>query len=192
MSPLRQLCIWFGVGAGHVALVVSLWGAGVSLSGPAQHDGDLVLLLTTPEPAPVQAETPAVTIPYDVPASGVRSLPPAVVASHRMPIATPNQARLTSGEPASVVGTPPSFIHRVEPPYPRGARLAGIQGVVRLGLEVGADGALRRVQILASSGDKALDHAAVSAAETSTYSPAHVGTRAVDAEVEASYRFELR
>jgi len=188
MDPIRQLCVWLGVGAGHAALLVALWG---SAGAPAQPPGDgcvTVWLLSMDG-----AETEMAQLPNPRPAAAALSMRPTQPA-----IASPRVASVSSspasqaGESAEVVGSPPVFVDRVEPVYPRGARLAGIQGVVRLGLEVSSGGALRRVSVIASSGDALLDRAAVEAAQASAYGPAKVSGRAVDAEVEATYRFELR
>lgn len=191
MDPLRTAGIWLGVGAGHVALLVAAWG----VSGPAEpSDGGLLtLVLVAPEAAPA-APAPAPTR-----AERVEVGP----SARRVVVAAPAEARLALPVPAvqvvrpgpvasEPVGEPPSFVDRIEPAYPRGARLAGVEGVVRLRLRVGSDGTLRRVDVVGGSGDAALDRAAVSAASASTYRAARVGGRPVEAEVESTYRFELR
>lgn len=188
MDPLRQLCVWLGVGAGHAALLVALWG---SAGAPAEATGDATvtvwLLPLAGDEAPLPAAPrPAPPLAHSIPR-------PEQVATMSAAAASSPAAHATSpGEPAEAVGAPPFFVRRVEPAYPRGARLAGVQGVVRLGLEVGASGELRRVSVVASSGDDLLDRAAVDAAQASTYGPATVSGRSVDAQVEATYRFELR
>lgn len=189
MDPVRQLCVWLGVGAGHAALLVALWGSG-GVSEQASTDGCVVVWLL---PA-VGDETPVVVPSRANPPAALASSPrPASTTPRAHPIAgvSPGPAPAT-GESPETVGLPPVFVERVEPHYPRAARLAGVQGVVRLGLEVSAGGALRRVSVVASSGDALLDRAAVEAARASVYGPATVSGRAVDAEVEATYRFELR
>jgi len=190
MDPVRQFCVWLGVGAGHAVLLVAAWGSGAA---PTQSGGDgLVTVWLLSEPA---AEAPVVAATSQVPVSPARSStsqpvrPVFSAIPSSSAVANPVMA---TGEAAEAVGTPPVFVDRVEPVYPRGARLAGIQGVVRLGLEISATGALRRVSVLTSSGDASLDRAALDAAQASSYGPARASGRSVDAAVEASYRFELR
>lgn len=191
MDPLRVAGIWLGVGAGHVALLVAAFG---NASAPRPSDGGLLTLMllapdappvsSVPMPAParVQGAEPRLAPPLP----SFTSVAPAASAVAAAPVARPGAAG------AEVAGEPPGFVDRVEPQYPRGARLAGIEGVVRLRLCVGADGALRRVELAKGSGDAALDRAAVAAATASTYRPARIGGRHVESEVESIYRFELR
>lgn len=193
MESVRHLFVWLAVGTSHVAVVVSLLGHG---SAPTTRGSETLLELVWSDPETVL--TPVVLAP--LPPLPVASAPVELPATVSRPDIRPSQAPTvesasapgSSGETDAVKGEPPSFAERVEPAYPRAARLAGIEGVVRLRLEVTAAGALRRVEILASSGDAALDRAALRAAEASAYRPARVGGVAVDAVVEASYRFELR
>lgn len=191
MDPVRTAGIWLGVGAGHVALLVAAWG----MAGPAapSDGGFLTLVLVAPESAPVFAATPtdrailAATGPAPQPA-----ISPALrISPARPPMPGPVSVRPGPAF-AEAVGEPPGFVDRVEPRYPRDSRLAGREGVVRLRLRIGADGALRQIEIAVGSGDAALDRAAVTAATASTYRPARVGGRPVEAAVESTYRFELR
>lgn len=193
MESIRHLCVWLAVGTGHAVMLVSLLGQG---STPSGQGADTLLDIVWSEPEAVVAplvlvsppRPPAATKPTETPVSVPRSAPQQSSTTGR---ATPG-AVSSSGETGVVRGEPPSFAERIEPAYPRGARLAGIEGVVRLRLEVTALGALRRSEVLESSGDAALDRAALQAAEASSYRPARVGGEAVEAVVEASYRFELR
>lgn len=191
MEPLRTAGIWLGVGAGHVAVLVATWG-GAAPSEPSDGDPLALLLVSTESPPALVAEpirtepigtgSPARPVPFLAPVAAAVPVP-APAAAADAPMSAPAQA---------VPGEPPGFVDHVEPLYPRNARLAGVEGVVRLRLRVGADGTLSRVVVAASSGDAALDRAAVEAASASTYRPARIGGRAVEAEAEASYRFELR
>lgn len=191
MDPLRTAAIWMGVGAGHVAVLVAAWGV-PGPSVPAEGE-PLTLLLVSSEPAPSLAASVARAEPVDI--GSVPQAVPAAVSPAPRAASSARAPEPVVSAPAPVVGVagePPGFVDRVEPLYPRGARLAGVEGVVRLRLRVGADGRLRRVDLLAGSGDGALDRAAVAAATASTYRPARVGGRAVESEVESTYRFELR
>lgn len=189
MDPLRQLVVWLGVGAGHTALLVALW---VHPGQPTQPSADATITVWLLPAAGDEAPTNEARLlsPPAVAPSATRTAQP-VTVPRLAPPASKARAPLP-GEAVEAVGTPPVFVERVEPPYPRGARLAGVQGVVRLVLEVSSSGALRRATVVSSSGDISLDRAAVEAAQASTYGPASVSGRAVDAVVEATYRFELR
>lgn len=190
MDPVRQLCVWLSVGTGHAALLLALWGSG---GVPVQEAGSssvtVWLIAPVGDASPsLEARRPnSPTVISPLPTSAAQ---PALRV--QATAAQPLNQTTTLGESVEAVGTPTVFIERIEPLYPRGARLAGSQGVVRLGLEVSASGALRGVTVIASSGDPLLDRAAVNAAQASSYGPARVSGRTVDAEVEATYRFELR
>lgn len=190
MDPVRQLCVWLGVGTGHAALLLAFWGSGglpVQEAGSSSMTVWLIAPVGDASPS-VEAHRPSLPIVVSpLPTPVVQPVPRA-----RATAASSLHQTAAVGESIEAVGLPPVFIERVEPLYPRGARLAGSQGVVRLGLEVSASGALRGVTVIESSGDASLDRAAVLAAQASSYGPARVSGRAVDAAVEATYRFELR
>jgi protein TonB len=50
----------------------------------------------------------------------------------------------------------------------------GIEGVVRLAADIGADGRVAKVHVLSSSGARMLDSAAIEAVKTWRFSPARV------------------
>ncbi len=88
-------------------------------------------------------------------------------------------------EAASILPTAPSveparqpvriaarLLRYVEPAYPESARARGLEGVVRVEVEVLADGAAGDVRIVASSGSRALDDAAVDAVRKWTFAAA--------------------
>lgn len=193
MTPVfsRVTAIWCGVGIGHLAALGWIWGA----EGVPMSRGDGIVLVEL-----LPAERP------EVPLARLASrpvLPPeAPVAPADEPRATP----LAAAEPAvesapsralaapigSAPPSPPEFIERVEPVYPRSARLAGIEGAVRIRLRLDAEGRLEEAVVAESSGSPALDDAALAAARASRYAPARLGSRALAAETEATYRFRLR
>ncbi len=193
MESVRHLFVWIAVGTGHVALLVSVFGHG---SASAFLGSDTALDIVWVEPEVVLA--PVVLAP--LPQPRIAASAPEVLAIVPRSVDQPSPViglavsptMHSPGDVGATKGEPPSFADRIEPSYPRAARLAGIEGVVRLRLEVTALGTLRRAEVLASSGDAALDRAALQAAEASTYRPARVSGAAVEAVVEASYRFELR
>ena len=193
MDPVRSAGIWLGVGAGHVAVVAAVWLGGAGAPSTEGHDaGPMTLVLLAPGEPPSAAPL-AVAQPSQRTERAPEPMRQVFVGA-QSPVAAAVSTAPVQTAPAAVgvAGEPPSFVDRVEPSYPRGARLAGVEGVVRLRLQIGADGALRQVSRVSGSGDDALDRAAEAAARASTYRPARVGDRPVEAEVEASYRFELR
>lgn len=81
---------------------------------------------------------------------------------------------------------PPSLKVDCAPVYPPAVRRAGIQGTVRVRVEVEADGGVRSAEVAVSSGNAALDAAAVEAAAAWEFLPATEDGRAVASVV---YRF---
>ena len=127
------------------------------------------------------------------------SVAPVVTAPIASPVppAAPALALTTKGEvlaaaPSAEVFVPPAFRFRQEPAYPERARRAGVEGVVGMRIVLAADGSVRRVELTRSSGSRLLDEAAESAARASTFTPASRNHLPVEAEADASYRFELR
>lgn len=66
------------------------------------------------------------------------------------------------------------FLHRVEPTYPEDAIVEGAEGTVIVLVTIGPDGSPSDVRVWVSSGNAALDRAALVAAERSTYAPPEV------------------
>lgn len=75
------------------------------------------------------------------------------------------------------------------PVYPERARARGEEGRVVLRVEVGADGRVRDISILHSSGFPRLDRAARDAVERWRFTPARRGNRAVADLVDVPIRF---
>lgn len=186
----RVAAIWCGVGLGHLAALGWMLGS----PGAPRVAGDgivIVELLAAERPATPVARLAA----QPAPAPAAEPLLPEVIASPSPPVPPAVEAA-----PARVVAVaegrsapqPPQFLERVEPAYPRAARLAGVEGVVSLRLSLDAAGRLVSAEVAASSGSPALDQAALAAARASRYQPARLGAVAVPAETSAAYRFELR
>jgi protein TonB len=196
----RVFGIWSSVGLGHLVVV------GTLLSGPSadlSEGGMITVELLDAEPAaPVavalpspsvdlapsaRLEQPAGRIPAPT-RSGIDTSPAAVPApsSSSAPSASPPPV------PASQVGEPPRFLHRVEPVYPPRAQRAGLEGAVQLRLRLSSGGRLLAAEVITGSGSPALDAAALEAARASRYEPARLDGAPVASETEATYRFELR
>jgi len=188
----RVTAIWCGVGMCHLAALGAIWGsAGVRAT---DADGLIVVELMMPDrpaapPARLEAlpaATPVPPVVASAPAGTASPEPAAVPAIEAAP------ARTTQAAKGAARPTAPEFLERAEPVYPRPARLAGIEGVVRLRLRLDAEGILGTVEVAESSGSETLDAAAMEAARRSRYAPARVDGVGVPAETEASYRFRLR
>ncbi len=77
------------------------------------------------------------------------------------------------------------------PPYPRVARNLGIQGVVLLDISVTADGRVRDVRVLESSGYAPLDQSAVTTVRQRWRFPARPGDASLERRVRVPIRFHL-
>ncbi len=76
-------------------------------------------------------------------------------------------------------------------PYPPALKEQGIEGVVRLRILVNSEGRAAEVQMMASSGWRLLDQAALAQARGCRFVPAHRGAQPVDDWVEFPMRFAL-
>lgn len=77
-----------------------------------------------------------------------------------------------AGEGRGVPVTPPRVVSAVQPKYPSSARSAGIEGVVGVKMLVNASGKVENAFVVRSSGNAALDEAAVAAVYKWRFSPA--------------------
>lgn len=184
--------VWIGGlrGAGEPAaegghILVTLLPEPVALPGEAKEGAALGAGLTLPV-TPAFVPAPAMVLP---PAAAPVAASPAAVA----PLAAePKGVAVAPPAPVAEVFVPPAFRTRQEPAYPERARRAGVAGVVGVRIVLGADGAVRQVELTASSGSRLLDEAALEAARASTFEPATRGRAPVASEAVANYRFELR
>ncbi|AGA34383.1 Ferric siderophore transport system, periplasmic binding protein TonB [Thioalkalivibrio nitratireducens DSM 14787] len=90
---------------------------------------------------------------------------------------------------------PPSsqaaYLNNPEPVYPAAARSRGMEGLVLLEVEVGADGRVLSVTVHSGSGFRVLDAAAQDAVRRWHFEPARREGRPVVATVEVPIRFRL-
>jgi protein TonB len=93
---------------------------------------------------------------------------------------------------APYVLVPPSPKNAPKPAYPAGPRTRGEQGTVSVIIQVRADGSVGEVTIKKSSGNPALDEAAVSGVRSWTFVPARRGPNPVDAAIEQPVVFRLQ
>jgi protein TonB len=76
--------------------------------------------------------------------------------------------------------------------YPALLHERGIEAVLRLRVHVSAAGRATQVQVLASSGYRLFDEAALAQARACRFKPARIGDEPVDEWVEYPVRFALR
>ncbi len=112
-------------------------------------------------------------------------------SKRRSPDATraPNVSRASARSSGAVVAPRPLPRNR-EPAYPTRERRRGIGGTVELELRVANDGRVERATVARSSGCRALDRAALSAARRWRYEPARRGGVAVSYLLRVPIVFE--
>ncbi len=95
-----------------------------------------------------------------------------------------------SAAEASDIATPRPLTD-IHPVYPRAARRAGWQGVVRIRALVGANGTVASADVAQSSGHAILDEAAIEAVRLTIFAPAEQAGKAVASLVIIPVRFQL-
>ncbi|MGA1338732.1 MAG: TonB family protein [Opitutales bacterium] len=203
----RHRLIWTAVACAHAMALGAVWIGGMRGAGEPVAEGGHILVTLLPEPVALPGEakegaalgaglalpvTPAFlpATPAMAPAAPVVAVAPAASAA---PLAAePKVVAVAPPPPVAEVFVPPAFRARQEPAYPERARRAGVAGVVVVRIVLAADGAVRQVEVAASSGSRLLDEAALAAARTSTFEPATRNRAPVESEAVANYRFELR
>jgi len=83
------------------------------------------------------------------------------------------------------------FINRVEPNFPEVAINQGVEGTVIVLVTIGPDGVPSDVRVWQSSGNAALDRAAMQAAQQSTYAPPEVNGEPATQTYRVIYTFLL-
>jgi protein TonB len=92
----------------------------------------------------------------------------------------------------SRVVSEPRALNRIVPVYPRSARRRGREGVVTVEITVSDFGEVSGVEVIAGSGYKDLDSAAVSAVRTAHFSPAIENGVRVQGSLRLTFEFKLR
>ena len=98
-----------------------------------------------------------------------------------------------TGSGRGVPVTPPRVVYSVQPKYPGAARSQGVEGITAVKMLVSADGKVEEAFVVRSSGNAALDEAAVAAVYKWRFSPAKdkFGQKA-PCYVTQGIRFDLR
>lgn len=94
-------------------------------------------------------------------------------------------------ERAKIVSAPVAF-GRIVPRYPRSARRRGREGTVTVKAHVSASGEVTGAEVVAGSGHKDLDAAAVSAVRSARFSPATEDGVKVHGQIRLTFEFKLR
>ena len=102
-----------------------------------------------------------------------------------------DEAKPAELEQAKVVSAPMA-LNRIIPAYPRSARRRGREGVVTVEITVSDFGEVSGVEVIAGSGYKDLDSAAVSAVRTARFAPATEDGVQVHGRLRLTFEFKLR
>ena len=102
-----------------------------------------------------------------------------------------DKAKPAELEQAKVVSVPKA-LNRIVPVYPRSARRRGREGVVTVEISVSDSGEVSGVEVIAGSGHKDLDSAAISAVRTARFAPATEDGVRVNGRLRLTFEFKLR
>ena len=105
--------------------------------------------------------------------------------------ATPEPARTAPPETGPVKIEDSDFIHKVQPEYPEMAKEQNIQGTVIVLITIGPSGNVVTASIAESSGNAALDKAALEAAQQSTFRPPLANGIPTTRQYKIEYDFQL-
>jgi protein TonB len=113
---------------------------------------------------------------------------------HKPPVETtpPPTSEETPIVPYARVEVKPNPISIPKPEYPEMARRARIEGQVIVKVLVDVDGSVAEAQILKSSGNDALDEAALTAARQARFTPARQKDMPVKVWISIPFNFYLR
>lgn len=95
-----------------------------------------------------------------------------------------------AGRPS--VPAKPDYLKNPKPKYPPVAERRNQQGTVVLNVTVSASGRATEISVKKSSGFELLDQAAITAVREWEFTPARIGSLAVESEIEVPWRFTLR
>jgi TonB family protein len=96
-----------------------------------------------------------------------------------------------AGAPTAVLTRAPAIVTFVEAAYPAEAEQAGLQGVVKLQVDLGEDGKVTAVSVLEPAGH-GFDEAALAAVKQFLFSPAEIDGKPAAVRITYNYRFLLK
>jgi protein TonB len=189
----------FGIRAGNSAVEVEL----VAAPAPSEPQTEQNLDLPDVPPLLPSEEEAMIAPPSEPPPPAARpALPPRPFPVLRTP-APPRigdgsspvpglDATTRRAEGGALDGQArPNYLRNPPPPYPEQARRLQQEGLVKLRVQVTADGRASSVQIESSSGWPILDEAALRAVKNWRFHPARVGGIPIPSTVTVPIRFEL-
>ena len=148
---------------------------------------------TIPAPRITEFVPPIIEIPLAP--QGDRTITPPPAQPVTPPAEPPRVASLNPPVTPPIIVTPPRAImatHTI-PDYPPVSRRLGEQGMLRLRLAIGADGAVEDARVETSSGYRRLDDAAIQWVKAHwRYEPAMQGPKAIPSTATADVTFRLR
>jgi periplasmic protein TonB len=150
----------------------------------------------TADVAPVAVAMSLAAVSAAHPSAPAAALPHLVEEASSWPAAEAAEAasvppRSASAPSAAHHHLPPEHAACAQAPHPPLLRERGIEGRVQLRVHIGADGRAREVQLLASSGYRLFDEAALAQARGCRFRPALRDDTPIDAWVEFPVRFAL-
>ena len=135
---------------------------------------------------------PITTAATPEPAPQFVAIPATLTADERHAIAPPPPPVLAAPAPApTLVAARADHAHCTPAAHPAALRERGIEGVVRLRVQVAADGRATEVRLMETSGWRLFDEAALQQARGCRFIPAQRGGLAIDSWVEFPVRFAL-
>ena len=99
---------------------------------------------------------------------------------------------LSAPQEQSEIDSEPRALNRIVPVYPRSARRRGREGVVTLEILVSDIGNVSEAVVVAGSGHKDLDSAAVSAVRSARFAPATEDRVQVEGRLRLTFEFKLK
>lgn|GEM_PF-2058688 len=178
----------------HVAALYP--GGGSAPPEPQLKIGRTVVQLTLLPAMASQAATPepqrAEPLPVEIiPEPILESTPEPAPQTIEEATAVDSQEQNASPREDKGVITAAIVSGAVHPAYPRISQRRGETGIVKLAVQVLADGSVGTVVILQSSGFRRLDEAAVNGAKKTTFTPAQHFGRNQESTTELTFSFNL-
>ena len=86
----------------------------------------------------------------------------------------------------------PYFLQNPKPVYPIAARRRGMQGIVLLNVEISHEGYVKDIEVIKTSGYRALDRSAIKSVRKWRFIPAKIAQKNVPSVMEIPIRFILK
>ena len=163
-------------------------------------EGPVPLFSEGPVPMamPVSAsgtEPPSIEYSSDMVDEGPVPLPSPLPPAAKMPVDSvegPVPTADSAPQEQSRIDSEPRALNRIVPVYPRSARRRGREGVVTLEILVSDIGNVSEAIVVAGSGHKDLDSAAVSAVRSARFAPATEDGVRVEGRLRLTFEFKLK